>query len=168
MSLVAGKLPGLQWRMIKQRNMLNFVIDALTLLVALGLVATGLMMKFILPPGSARNGLLLWGWNRHEWGDVHFWLSMAAIGLVVVHLFLHWQWVCTTIGRMFTGPGYGTPTRGRRLAGGIAALILCVGLVGGFMMLASMNVTRSTAAAEQHESLDGGRQGFRGGRGFGE
>jgi hypothetical protein len=155
--------------MIKQRNLLNFVIDALTLGVALGLVATGLMMRFILPPGSARQGWIVWGWDRHAWGDVHFWLSMAAIGLVVVHLFLHWPWVCTTIGRMFTGSGHGAPTRGRRIVGGIAALVLCVGLVGGFMMLASMNVTNSTTAAAEHEAIDaggGGGRGFRGGRGM--
>lgn len=156
--------------MIKQRNTVNFVVDVLTLFVALGLVATGLMMKYIMPPGSGRHGLLLWGWNRHEWGDVHFWLSVSAIALVVIHLFLHWQWVCTTIGRMFTGPGHGAPTRGRRIFGGVAAVVLCVGVVGGFMMLASMNVTRSAAAAAEHEAADGGGggggHGFRGGRGM--
>jgi uncharacterized membrane protein YqjE len=35
------------------------------------------------------------GWDRHGWGDLHTWLSYAAVALVFAHLLIHsrWLWV---------------------------------------------------------------------------
>ena len=46
---------------------INFVIDLISLLVLLALAATGLLLKYVLPPGSrGGRGLRLWGMDRHE------------------------------------------------------------------------------------------------------
>jgi hypothetical protein len=58
------------------------------------LAATGLILAFRLPPGSrGGHGLGLLGWTRHDWGDLHTWLSYAAVALVVGHLALHARWL---------------------------------------------------------------------------
>lgn len=65
-------------------------------LVGSVLAATGLILAFRLPPGSrGGQGLSLGGWGRHDWGDLHTWLSYAAIALVAAHLLIHsrWLWV---------------------------------------------------------------------------
>ena len=83
------------------RNTLNFLIDAVTAAIMLGMIATGLIIRFVLPPGSG-SARGLWALNRHEWGDVHFWLAVAAGVTVLLHLALHWQWVTVMVARLLT------------------------------------------------------------------
>ncbi len=112
------------------RNMLNFLIDLVTATVMVGMVATGLLIHFVLPAGSGSRRFV-WGLARHDWGEVHFWLAMAAIAIVALHLALHWQWVCTMTGRV-VGKKAGVGGWTRQVAGVsvIAAMALfCVGVV---------------------------------------
>ena len=39
-----------------RRNKLNFLIDALALLAMLGMIATGLVIRYVLPAGSGGHG----------------------------------------------------------------------------------------------------------------
>ena len=41
-------------------------------------------------PQSGRQPLLL-GLTKSEWGDIHFWVSVAAIVVTLVHLVLDWR-----------------------------------------------------------------------------
>ena len=80
----------------------NFIVDAFALVGAVLLVSTGFLMRYVLPEGSggpegAGQGIravqrpvaLLWGLSRHEWGDIHFWIAIALMIILSVHLFLH-------------------------------------------------------------------------------
>lgn len=124
-----------------KRNTLNFIVDAISALVVLGMTVTGLVIRFVLPPGSGR-GRVLWGWDRHGWGDLHFWLAVAAGALVVVHVALHWQWICVTAAR-FVRHGRGEHGSGgavaRNMAGG-ALMVGLAGLLAGFVWVARVNV----------------------------
>ncbi len=51
------------------------------------LISTGNLIKFILPPGSG--GDTVWGLNRHEWGDIHFYVSLLFLLFIALHLVLH-------------------------------------------------------------------------------
>ena len=63
-------------------------------LVFCGMAGTGLLLAFRLPPGSRGGaGLTAMGWGRHDWGDVHTWLSYAFLALITAHLALHWRWL---------------------------------------------------------------------------
>jgi len=53
------------------RTFINFITDALAALAMLGMIATGIILRFALPPGTSRS-LALWGLTRHQWGDLHF------------------------------------------------------------------------------------------------
>ena len=59
------------------RTTLNFVIDLISAVVGLGLILTGLIMYFALPPGSRQAAL--WGVGRHDWGAVHSWMALAVV-----------------------------------------------------------------------------------------
>jgi len=54
---------------------------------------TGLVMEYRLPRGRRGHGLEVLGLDRHEWGDIHLILSLTTLGLIVVHLALHWAWL---------------------------------------------------------------------------
>ena len=88
-----------------RRITVNFIIDLAAFLDLLGLIFTGFVIKYVLPPGSGGRGQelhggqgaghikSLWSMTRHEWGDVHFYLSVVFIALMLVHLALHWTWI---------------------------------------------------------------------------
>ncbi len=82
------------------------IIDAMSLMVFTTMISTGLILKFILPPGSGRMEMVLGsrgrghqtidlfvGLTRHEWGTIHFYISLGFLALLIVHLALHWNWI---------------------------------------------------------------------------
>ncbi|MBS4050417.1 MAG: DUF4405 domain-containing protein [Methylomonas sp.] len=84
--------------MSTNRTVVNIIIDLIATVLFLGMLATGYLLRFPLPPGSNKSHVL-WGLSRHEWGDVHFWISVGLMLVLVVHLALHWNWVVTVIGK---------------------------------------------------------------------
>jgi hypothetical protein len=76
------------------RSFLPRILNAVLWLVFCAMAGTGLLLAFRLPPGSrGGRGLTAMGWDRHDWGDVHTWLSYAFLCLVAAHLALHWRWL---------------------------------------------------------------------------
>lgn len=136
--------------MIK-RNTLNFVIDLLTAALFVGIVATGIIIRYVLPPGTGHSHVL-WDFGRHDWGGIHFWLAVAAGVLVLVHVALHWQWVCVTSSRLaHAGNGeQAHPSRlTRSVAGGLVVLVL-IGFFAGVTWIAQTNITTTAGGEETH------------------
>jgi hypothetical protein len=100
-----------------KRQTLNFLVDALALVGLVFLIATGLFLRYVLPPGSGRH-IGVWGLNKHEWGDIHFWIAVFIISVMAVHLALHWRWIACVIQNK---PREGS---GMRAGLGIAGVIL--------------------------------------------
>lgn len=96
------------------RTWLNFCVDALAALEFAVLASTGLLIHSVLPAGTG-HWLTLWGLDRHAWGSLHFWVAMAMLATIGVHLALHWKWVTCVIG--------GKAKQGRRLRLGIASAL---------------------------------------------
>lgn len=76
---------------MKKANLLFFT-DTAALILFVILAATGTLIYLILPPGTG-HGSQIWGLERHAWGTLHFWVAVAFIILMTVHLFLHWGWI---------------------------------------------------------------------------
>lgn len=143
-----------------RKNSLNFAVDLLTLLAILVLVGTGLIMYLILPAGSGSRGLVLCGLGRHDWGDIHFWSSAALAVLLVLHLALHWAWVCGTIRRLLTPGRKGGRPRGKwDNAYGVAFLVVLIGGFAAFMFISDAAVRVSAEEAGRHERMEGGGRG---------
>jgi len=81
------------------RNTLNFIIALVSTLIAVSMIATGLTLRFLLPPGSGQ-ARSLWTLTRHDWGDVHFWLAVALGSVILLHVAMHWSWVCGMMTRL--------------------------------------------------------------------
>ncbi len=114
-----------------KRSILNIIIDALAAAVMLGMIATGIIIRFTLPPGSGRV-LGVWGLTRHQWGDLHFWVALAAVAIVVLHLALHWTWVVSVVRRSIVGVGQGLPTSRLRVLAAVATVLIVCAAVAGF------------------------------------
>lgn len=73
---------------------LRRVLNLLLYLSFCTLIGTGLLMAFRLIPGNrGGQGLQVLGWNRHQWGDLHAWVSYGFAALVVWHLVINWAWL---------------------------------------------------------------------------
>lgn len=80
------------------RDKFNLLIDLL-LTLALALIAgIGFLIKYILPPGRERilkygdnKDLFFLGLDRHQWGGIHLIVALAMLGLLLLHILLHWK-----------------------------------------------------------------------------
>jgi hypothetical protein len=82
------------------RVLLNLTIDSVAAALLTAMVGTGYILAFALPPGTNRTHVL-WGLLRHQWGAVHFWISVALLAVLAVHVALHWRWLVTGLTRRF-------------------------------------------------------------------
>ena len=80
---------------MKKTN-LNFVIDVVAFVAFVLLTSTGVLVHYVLPPGSGQFSIL-WGMNRHEWGQLHYWIAIVMMGSLGLHLLLHWRWVAAMV-----------------------------------------------------------------------
>lgn len=104
-----------------RRPQVNFIIDSIAFCAFFFLTTTGILMRYILPPGSG-HFTTIWGLDRHQWGTIHFWLSIALFGVLALHLILHWKWiVCVLTGKPREESGY-------RSVLGFISLIIVVAL----------------------------------------
>ena len=89
-----------------EKKRMHAIIDAVAFACFIFITATGLLMHYILPPGSGRF-MELWGMDRHHWGQVHFWISVAFLVVLALHVVLHWKWIISMVkGRPAEGSTY--------------------------------------------------------------
>ncbi|MBN1379247.1 MAG: DUF4405 domain-containing protein [Gammaproteobacteria bacterium] len=74
------------------RRKIIIAVDVLAFAGLVLLVSTGVLMEYLLPPGSGR-WATIWTMDRHEWGDIHFWVACFFFAVLVVHLLLHWRFI---------------------------------------------------------------------------
>ena len=104
-----------------KRTRLNFIIDIIAFIGFVVLITTGVLMRYILPPGSGHYSTI-WSLDRHDWGGIHFWISIIFLLILTLHLVLHWRWIANVVaGRPREGSGY-------RAGLGIVGLIAVVAL----------------------------------------
>ncbi|OGD26338.1 MAG: hypothetical protein A2V57_04545 [Candidatus Aminicenantes bacterium RBG_19FT_COMBO_65_30] len=107
----------------------KYIVDTLMFLCMLGIVLIGLLMGFVIPEGRLGPGQSKYflGLHRHQWGDVHLYLSLAFTAVVVVHIVLAWSWVKGKAKGLF----------GRFWKGAMALSVVAVVLVPAVFWLAA-------------------------------
>jgi len=103
-----------------RRPTVNLIVDLLAFSAFVFLTTSGVLLRYVLPPGSGRF-TTLWGLGRHDWGAVHFWIAVVFLALLALHLVLHGRWLLATV-------------RGRASQG--ARLRLALAIVGALALLA--------------------------------
>jgi hypothetical protein len=131
-----------------KRLHVNALIDVFAFFAFLLLLSTGLLLKYQLVPGSGglsqhgtghraseRAVQLLWGWTRHEWGQIHYWIALTLLAILAFHVVLHWKWIVCTL------RGKPSQASGSRLALG------CVGLVFALLLFAAPLLSESNTVS---------------------
>ncbi len=79
---------------------LNFIIDIFMFICMMLVASIGFLIKFTLVPGKeareiyGRNvDLVLFGMDRHQWGTIHLYIALILLGLLALHILLHWKMI---------------------------------------------------------------------------
>lgn len=121
------------------KTILNFWLDVCLLLtfVAFGIVST--ILQFVFPPGPAASGWMLWGWDYIAWRDLQFILLCIFTAEILLHVMLHWSWVCGIVTTRLLRQKAPTDD-GIRTIYGVATLIVLLHVVGVTVAIAYLTI----------------------------
>ena len=110
------------------RTLVNFWLDVLLGVMFVALSITAVIVQFVFPPGVAARGAALWGMNYGQWCGLQF-AVLAIFGLgVLLHVMLHWTWICSVVTKRVLGNSE-LPDDGIRTIYGVG-LLICLLLIG--------------------------------------
>jgi hypothetical protein len=112
------------------RSQVNFLLDALLLVLFCLIMTTAVIVRFVFPPSPDATGWLLWGHNYNDWCTFQFALIAAFALGILIHIMLHWSWVCGVAAAQFTRNKKGKLDEGTQTIVGVGFLILLLNLIG--------------------------------------
>jgi hypothetical protein len=120
-------------------SVINFWIDVslLVLLLVLGWVSA--VLQFVFPALTAAAGWSLWGLGYDRWHDVQFTVLCLFAAGIVLHLMMHWNWVCSVIATQIVRARQ-RPDEGMQTIYGVATLIVLLHLIGAGVIAAMLCV----------------------------
>jgi hypothetical protein len=81
----------------------KYIVDVLLFICLGGMTLIGIVMGFVVPtgPASPESSKYFLGLHRHQWGNIHAYLSIAFVILTVVHIVLNWKWITAKTSQIF-------------------------------------------------------------------
>lgn len=126
------------------RTDVNFWLDCLLAAVFLGLVAISLMIRFVFPRAQDSTGWALWGYGYDEWIQAQFIVLAALTLLILVHVMLHWNWVCSVAQQRVIRSGQKKTDTGWQTIVGVGLMIVLLNLLGILVGIALITVRHSS------------------------
>lgn len=136
-TLIAAKPPAARRKL--STALVNFWLDA-TLLLTVSFVGwVSAMLQVVFPAPTVAAGWELWGLSYNQWHDAQF-FSLCLFGLLVlVHVMLHWNWVCSVIAAQVLRIK-ARPDEGMQTIYGVATLIGLLTVIAGTIIAAILSV----------------------------
>jgi len=81
----------------------QYLVDTLLFICIVGIALIGIFLAFFIPkgPSALESSKYFLNLHRHQWGNIHLYLSLTFIFLVIIHLTLDWKWITTRAGKIF-------------------------------------------------------------------
>ncbi len=124
------------------RAIINFLLDGFLFLLIVLLMWLTAVLKFIFPVASQAHGWRLWGLDFDAWHRIHTMVFGVFLLAVLLHLILHWTWVCGFVAAR-VGKWRGRPVstnEATRTLYGVATLALVLGLLGIALVAAQFSI----------------------------
>lgn len=124
------------------RTVINFWLDVSLLVLFLAVCSLSVILEFVFPPGPHADGWLLWNRDYAAWSRIRFGMLAAMSAAVVLHVMLHWSWVCGVVASRLGAKKSGAAVHDdpSRTLWGVGLLILVVNLVGFFVAAAALTI----------------------------
>jgi len=101
----------------------NFWIDVSLLVLFSTLAWVSATLQIVFPAPTAAQGWTLWGMTYDQWRDVQF-ISLCLFALVLlIHVMMHWNWVCSVIATQILRTRQ-RPDEGMQTIYGVATLVV--------------------------------------------
>lgn len=124
------------------RAAVNFLLDAVLLCGLLLLVWVTAVLRLLFPQPTAADGWTLWGYSYNQWAGVQFALLAGFAALILLHVMLHWSWVCGLVASRLSrlrGRSVRLDDGGRTLYG-VATLIVILHLLAAAFAAAALSI----------------------------
>ena len=91
-----------------------WILAAGMALLGLAEAVTGFVLWLGFPAGGGGGGrgsgggggignLTFWELSKHTWIDIHDWVAVALVVLVLAHMIVHWKWIIRMAKHVFGG-----------------------------------------------------------------
>ncbi len=83
----------------------QYLVDTLLFLCIVGIAFIGFLMGLFIPKGptAPESAKYFLGLHRHQWGNIHFYLSITFTVLIIIHLIFSWKWIKAKARQIFKG-----------------------------------------------------------------
>jgi hypothetical protein len=117
----------------------RYVVDTLLFICLVGMTFIGILLGLVVPagPAVAETAKYFLGLHRHQWGNIHAYLSIAFVALMIVHLILSWKWIKVKTRQVFK-------------RGAAPALVSIAALPFGLLLLFWVITPKDSAAYRSH------------------
>jgi hypothetical protein len=77
-----------------KKNTLKYLIDAALFVDMSSMAVLGFLLAFVIPRGRTHAvSVYFLGLHRHQWADIHLFLSLFLVLLLFFHIWFNWTWV---------------------------------------------------------------------------
>ena len=124
------------------RTNVNFWLDTTLLFVLLALIFVSVVVRFIFPAVEDARQWTLWSWTMTQWMGAQFaLLALFTLG-ILLHLMLHWTWICGVLTqRMLPNRSKRrTWDDGMRTIFGVGLMIVILNILGALIAIAALTV----------------------------
>lgn len=127
------------------KTVVNFWLDTFLLCVFLALCCVSVIVRYVFPPATNSAGWSLWGLDYLAWCDLRFFTLCLLSASVLLHVMLHWTWVCGVIGSWTRNrqTGATAPNKqdnGSRTLWGVGLLIAIFNILGLAVAVATLTI----------------------------
>jgi len=77
-----------------KKNTLKFLINVMIFIDMTSIAVLGFLLGFVIPKGQGYSSQKYFlGIHRHDWVDIHLYLALFLLPLLIFHVWLNWTWV---------------------------------------------------------------------------
>lgn len=126
-----------------QRATLNLILDFVLLVVFSVQLWVTVAVDLLFPSPTHSAGWNLLGRSYDEWSVLRLWSGLLLAVLILLHVMLHWSWVCGIVAKKLSGVlGHRVVmNESTQTLMGVAFFVAVLHILGGGYLIASFFVT---------------------------
>lgn len=125
---------------VPSRTAMNYFVDAGLAVLFVAVIWLATIERFVFPAGQEAFRFRLWGLTIGDWRRYQFSALCGLSFLVIVHVTLHWNWVCSVTNTLVWRRPAGKDNGGRTLIG-VGLLLVLLHLLGATVLWGRFELT---------------------------